>query len=129
MPEFGDVDVAGITAHQLMLAPGLELVYAVTHGLVVVSTSVRALGNVIKHARSMADDPRYRAATASGPAQVTALLFFDFSQLLGLGEQTGLIHGAQLTALLPDLQKIRAIGLDSTGGESDTTAELFIDIP
>jgi len=31
--------------------------------------------------------------------------------------------------LRPDLEKIRAIGLDSTSGESDTTSELFIDIP
>jgi hypothetical protein len=60
---------------------------------------------------------------------VTSLLFFDFSQLLSLGEQTGLIRGATLTALQPDLQKFRAIGLSSTSGESDTTAELFIDIP
>jgi hypothetical protein len=60
---------------------------------------------------------------------VTSLVFLDFSQLLSLGEQTGLVHGPHVAALRPDLEKIRAIGLDSTSGESDTTSELFIDIP
>jgi hypothetical protein len=129
VPEFSDVSVAGITAHELALAPGLELVYAVSHGLVVVSTSAQALGEVISHSRSLADDPSYQAALSGRSDQVTSLLFFDFSQLLSLGEQTGLIGGATLTALQPDLQKFRAIGLSSTSGESDTTAELFIDIP
>jgi len=129
VPEFADISVAGVTAHKLALAPGLELDYAVSHGLVVVSTSLRALAGVIMHARSLADESAYRAALANGPSQVTSLLFLDFSQLLSLGEQTGLMHGPQIAALRPDLEKIRAIGLDSTSGESDTTSELFIDIP
>jgi len=129
VPEFGDVSVAGVTAHKLALAPGLELDYAVAHGLVIVSTSLGALTGVIRHARPLADEPRYQAALSGGPSQVTSLLFFDFSQLLSLGEQTGLMHGPQVAALRPDLEKIRAIGLDSTSGESDTTSELFIDIP
>jgi hypothetical protein len=129
VPEFGDIPVAGVTAHRLALAPGLELDYAVSHGLVAVSTSLRALAGVIRHARSLPDERSYRAALANGPSQVTSLLFLDFSQLLSLGEQTGLMHGPQVAALRPDLEKIRAIGLDSTSGESDTTSELFIDIP
>jgi hypothetical protein len=129
VPEFGDVSIAGVTAHKLALAPGLELEYAVSHGLVVVSTSLRALGEVFGHVRPLVDEPRYRVALANGASQVTSLLFLDFSQLLSLGEQTGLMHGPQVAALRPDLEKIRAIGLDSTRGESDTTAELFFDIP
>ena len=31
--------------------------------------------------------------------------------------------------LLPDLGKVRAIGLSSTSGESDTTTELRLEIP
>jgi hypothetical protein len=59
---------------------------------------------------------------------VTSLLFLDFSKLLSLGEQTGLLGGARLTALRPDLEKVRTVGLDSTSGEADTTAELFLQI-
>jgi len=63
------------------------------------------------------------------PERVRTLLFADFSQLLTLGEQMGLTRGARMTALEPDLQQIRAVGLASSGGESDTTAELFLQIP
>ena len=129
VPEFSDVSLAGVTAHRLALAPGLEIDYAVAHGLIVVSTSLPALGGVISHGRSLPAERAYQAAVANGPSQVTSLLFLDFSQLLSLGEQTGLMHGAQIAALRPDLEKIRAVGLNSTSGESDTTAELFIDIP
>ncbi len=59
---------------------------------------------------------------------MTSLLFLDFSQLLSLGEQTGLTRSVRLTAVRPDLEKVRAVGLDSTSGEADTTAELFLQI-
>ena len=48
---------------------------------------------------------------------MSSLLFTDFSQLLRLGEQTGLTSGARIRELLPDLAKIRAIGLSSASGE------------
>jgi hypothetical protein len=71
----------------------------------------------------------YRATLSSHPQRVTSLLFLDFTQLLSLGEQTGLARSARLRALRADLDKIRAIGLDSTSGEADSTAELYLQIP
>ena len=59
---------------------------------------------------------------------MTSLLFLDFSQLLSLGEQIGLMGRGRIRALLPDLQKIRTIGLSSTSGEADSTAELSLRI-
>jgi hypothetical protein len=41
----------------------------------------------------------------------------------------GLTHGARFRALAPDLERIRAVGMDSTSEEADTTAELFLQIP
>jgi hypothetical protein len=60
---------------------------------------------------------------------VTSLLFLELSQLLSLGERTGLTRSASLRRLEPDLARIRAIGLTSTSGEADTTAELSLQIP
>jgi hypothetical protein len=59
---------------------------------------------------------------------VTSLLFLDFSQLLSLGEQTGLTRSGRFRELGPDLAKVRAIGLSSTSGEADTTVELLLQI-
>ena len=129
IPGLADQQVGGVTVHELGLGPGLQIDYAVFNGLVVVSTSVRAIDEVASRSRSLADDNAYKTVLADQPGQVSSVLFADFSQLLSLGEQTGLTSGARMRALLPDLAKVRAIGLSSTGGESDTTTELHLEIP
>ena len=128
-PEFSDVPVAGITAHRFALAPGLELDYAVFRGLVVVTTSLPALAAIVRPTNTLETEPMYQATLGDRPDQVSSLLFLDFSQLLRLGAQTGLIRGPRLSALLPDLRMVRSIGLASTRGEADTNAELFLQIP
>ena len=127
-PEFNDVQVDGVAVHELSLTPGLQLDYAVFDGLVVVSTSRGGVAAVIAHQRAIAGDQRFRATLATRPRRVSSLLFLDFSQLLSLGEQTGLTPSARVRALTPDLEKIRGVGMDSTSGEADTTAELFLQI-
>jgi hypothetical protein len=73
--------------------------------------------------------PGFRAVVGAYRRRVGSLLFLDFSQLLSLGGQMGLTHSARLSALGPDLEKISAVGLSSTSGKTDTTAELFLQIP
>jgi Protein of unknown function (DUF3352) len=128
VPSFTARSVAGVTAHQLTLGSGLELDYAVFRGLVVISTSLSGIAAVASHAHTLGDDPAYRVALAGRSSQVTSLLFLDFSQLLSLAEQTGLISGARFDALRADLRKIGAIGLSSTSGETSSTAELSLQI-
>jgi hypothetical protein len=129
VPEFNDVPVGSVTAHQLVLAPGLRFNYAVFDGLVVASTSVNGIAAVASRTRTLASDPLFKTSVADRPDRVRSLVFLDFSQLLSLGEQTGLTNGARVRSLQPDLRKIRAIGLASTSGETDSTAELFLKIP
>jgi hypothetical protein len=128
IPSFTQRQINGVTAHQLPVAPGLELDYAVFRGLVVVSTSLGGVGAVASTAHSLADSPAYNATLSARPSKVTSLLFLDFSQLLSLGKQTGLIRGAVSSALRADLSRVRAVGLVSTGGENDSTAELTLQI-
>jgi hypothetical protein len=128
-PLFTDHQVGGITVHQLMPTSGLELDYAVFDQKLVITTRLGAIAALRTHSRALIDEPGYRAALGTGPARVTSVLFLDFSQLLRLGEQTGLTRSAQYNALRPDLQKVRAVGLSSTSGETDSTAELFLQIP
>ena len=78
---------------------------------------------------ALTSDPAYKSTDGDQPRAVTSLLFLDFSQLLRLVEQTGLASSMRLGALQADLAKVRAVGLHSTRGESDTTAELFLQIP
>jgi hypothetical protein len=111
-----------------VFSPGLQLDYAVFDGLVVVSTSLNGIAEIARIGHSLAADAAYRRAFRDRPAHVTSLLFLDFSQLLSLAEQTGLVRGSRLGRLGPDLAQIKAIGASSTSGEADTTAELFLEI-
>ena len=129
VPQLSDLAIDGITAHQLAITSGLQVDYAVFSGMLVVSTSVQGIAEIARNARSLADERAYQATLAGRPDQVTSLLFLDFSQLLNLFEQTGLERGARFRALRPDIERIRAAGLESTGGESDSTAELTLKIP
>ena len=129
VPELTDREVAGATVHEVQLGPGLQLDYAVTGGLVIVSTSVAAIDGVARRSRSLAGDAAYKATLPDQPKRLTSLVFLDLSRLLQLAEQTGLTSGARTRELLPDLSKIRAIGLSSTSRQRDTTTELNLEIP
>jgi hypothetical protein len=128
-PLFNQVTIAGVTAHQIVLVPGLQFDYAVSGHEVLVSTSLDGIAAVLHHASSLVDRPAYRQALGNHPVRVTSLLFLDLNQLLSLGEQTGLISGTRYRALKPDLQRVHAIGMETTSGEAETTAELFLQIP
>jgi hypothetical protein len=129
VPQFADRQVGDVTAHQLTLAPGLQLDYAVFRGLVVISTSLKGIGAVAAGGRSLADQRSYSETLANRPQRVSSLVFLDFNQLLSLAEQTGLLRGTRYRLLRPDLAKVRAVGLTSTRGEADSTAELSLQIP
>ena len=128
-PVFNDRPVGSLTVHQLVLAPGLEFDYTVANGLVILSTNLNAAAMVARHGRTLVDDPIFNRAFPTSPGRVTSLLFLDFSQLLTLGEQTGLERSRAYRSLRADLFKIRTVGLESTSGETDSTAELFLQIP
>jgi hypothetical protein len=129
VPEFNDRSVAGITDHQLALANGLELDYAVFRGLVVISTSLEGVTAVAQRAHALAQDPAFEFALGSRPKHVTSLVYLNFRQLLALGEQTGLTSSARYRKLRPDLEKISSIGLTSTRSKGQSSAQLSVRIP
>ncbi len=63
------------------------------------------------------------------PDRVGTLGFLDFSQLLELGEQTGLNDSRAYLRVRDDLRKITAIGVSSSSGEGESTAEILVSIP
>jgi hypothetical protein len=127
-PSWTDRSVGDVTIHQLALPDRPELDYAVFRGLVVVSTSLSGIAAVANDAHPLSSSPAYRATLADSSGRVGSLLFLDFSQLLSLGEQTGLISGGRFAQLRGALARVRAVGLVSTSGEDETTAELSLQI-
>jgi hypothetical protein len=129
VPEVTDTVVAGVPVHELSLAPGFGLAYAVARGLVAVSTSPAGIAGVFAHPRALGEMPSFRRVLGNNPGQVTSLVFFDLSQLLRLGSRLGLIGGTRQTALSLALEKIRAVGVATWRGATDTTTELLLQIP
>jgi len=128
-PEIADTQVGGATVHEFQLGAGLQVDDAVFDGLAVVSTSIRAIEQVAQRSHALAGDASYRAVLPSGSGQVSSLVFGNVTRLLGLAEQTGLTAGARTRELLPDLARIRSIGLTSTSAKNDTTTKLTFEIP
>jgi|GEM_PF-2013994 len=127
-PEVSVLTRRGATISELTLAPGFQLDWTVAHGLLIVSTTPAGLAAVLDHTAPLSGEPGYRATLGSAPGQVTSLVFLDLAPLLRLGQQTGLIGETPLESLLPELERVRAIGLASTGGGTDTTTQLQIRI-
>jgi hypothetical protein len=113
----------------LGLGGDVQLHDTVSTGLVVISTSFSGAAEIVRRGRALSADRAYRGSVSDRSGRATSLLFLDFSQLLSLGEQTGLARSASYGALRADLARIRAVGLHATGGEADSTAELFLQIP
>ena len=128
VPELADVQIGDATVHEVGLGPGLQVDFGVFNGLAVLSTSLQAIEGVVQRSRSLESDAAYRAVVPDQTGPVSSLLFGDFTRLLTLAEQTGLTSGAATRQLLPDLSKIRTIGLSSTSGKNDTTTELTLEI-
>ena len=129
VPVFNDRTVDGVTAHQLQLANGFELDYAVFRGLVVISTSLDGVAAIAARSHPLAADPGFRYALGARPARITALVYLDVGRLLTLGEQTGLTSSATYRLLRSDLTRVTAMGLSSTRSASATDSELAIHIP
>ena len=129
VPVFNDRVVGGITAHQLQLANGFELDYAVFRGLVVISTSLDGVAAIADRSHALTSDPGFRFALGARPSRVTALVYLDVGRLLTLGEQTGLTSSRTYQLLRSDLAKVTAVGLSSTRTASATDSELAIHVP
>jgi Protein of unknown function (DUF3352) len=129
VPQVTDTEADGVPVHELPLEPGLSIDYGVGRGLVVISTGLTGVTDVFKHSTAMNTTRSFQSVLANAHSPVTSLVFFDLSQLLRLGEQTGLVGSVQQTTLWPALQKIHAVGLESWRGADDTTTQIQIQIP
>jgi hypothetical protein len=105
------------------------LVGEVVDGRVIVSTSRAGLAAARDPSPPLADSEIFKNAVGDPGNDVSSLLFLDFTQLLRLGEQTGLRDNRDYLAVAPDLERIRAVGVSSTAEEGASTSEIHLLIP
>jgi hypothetical protein len=105
-----------------------QLAYAVFGGHVVLDTSAGALTAIIDQTRSLASTPLYRSVLAGSGPSAGPVLFGAINRLVRPGGLSGLLQQLDLQRAIPTLGRISAAGLTSTGGTSETTAEMFFTI-
>ncbi|MDQ3742454.1 MAG: DUF3352 domain-containing protein [Actinomycetota bacterium] len=121
-------DVEGTEAWVLSLPNGARVAYAVAGGQLILSTAPDGIRQILAADESLEDADAFEDVLADRPESVGTLGFLDFSQLLELGEQTGLNNSRAYLRAREDLRKVRALGFSSTSGEGETTAEILVSI-
>ena len=118
----------GVRAQTLALPTGAQVTYAVFDGHLVVGTGPDAIRRIKDAKGSLTDDEAFEKVE-SRPENPTSLGFLDFSQLLELGEQTGLNDSRAYQLARDDLHRVKSVGISSHSGEGETTAEILLSIP
>jgi hypothetical protein len=128
---FQQRELRGADAFALQVTPELEPSYAVSKGAVVASTAGSGLEQ-LRPARSPATAaPVLEDLMPEEGAKVEALAFIDPRKLLALGERTGL-RALGSPAARDDLGRMGIAGAvvkEDDNQPTDTTAELFLEIP
>jgi hypothetical protein len=127
VPAFRTRRVGGIEAFEVDVRPGLRIAYAVDRGRLIASTSLAGILGAVRPGKPITASKTFQSVLTDRPSPVSSLLFVDFSQLLGLGEQSGLAADPGYARSRADLRKIRAIGAASSPEGNLTTAELFLE--
>jgi hypothetical protein len=129
VPSWQEQDLGdGVQDFQLRIASGVELDYAVFDGKLVVSTSLAGVRAVKQGKTHLTDDGGFQATLGDRPGKVTSLVFLNFSQLLALGERTGLSDSRAYLSVREDLRKVKAVGASATGSGGESTTKVFIQI-
>jgi hypothetical protein len=129
VPAWEPASLGGMAAFSLRVTPELGPTYAVSGGDVVISTAPAGLE---RPGGTLADSGGFEATLGDVPEKADSLVFVDLRQLLVLGEQTGLTSIPGLATARDDLARVRAAGAvikQDPAHPSDTTAELFLEIP
>ena len=116
-------------AFSLAVTPQLEPSYAVAGNILIASTHGSGLAQRTLARRGLAQELSLRGVSEEAGGRIEALAFADLRQLLALGERTGLTVGPGFPATRDDLRQVRAAGAVVRREESDSTVELFLEIP
>jgi hypothetical protein len=116
-------------AYTLPVNRALEPSYAIDGNVLIASTAASGLSQRTLAQRGLARELVLREVANQAGGRIEALAFADLRQLLALGERTGLDLGPGFPAVRDDLRQVRAAGAVVRREESDSTAELFLEIP
>jgi hypothetical protein len=127
VPRFQRSEQDGVTVHSVQVSPTVNLAYAVFDEKLVVSTDPAGIAQV-RADGGLADSEPYERATGDLPGDVSALVFLNLDELLGLAEQAGLAEDPLYASLSEDIAKIPSLGLAVNGSDEEIRTKLFLAI-
>jgi hypothetical protein len=110
----------------------LQPSYGLSGNVLVATTAQPGLEQLRAAPRGIAQAPALQQVLSRAEGRVQALGFFDLHALLELVERTGLVAGSGLDAARAALDPVEAVGAvvaQEPDHPTDTTAELFLQIP
>jgi uncharacterized protein DUF3352 len=129
VPRFQSKDVDGVTVHSVQISPVVNLSYALFDGKLVVSTQPDGIAQVRSSAGNLSGTSSYQDATNPLPDPVSALVFLNLDEVLGLAQQAGLAQDPLYASLSEDISRIKSLGIAVRGSDHELRSELFLNIP
>jgi Protein of unknown function (DUF3352) len=128
VPSFQTREVDGVPVHSVQISPTVDLSYAIFDGKLVVSTQPQGISQVRSSGDNLAGTGAYEDATDRLPERVSALVFLNLDEVLGLAQQAGLAENPLYASLSEDISRIGSLGLAVRGDEHELQSELFLAI-
>ena len=128
VPSFQTREIDGVSVHSVQVSPAVELSYAVFDGMLVISTQPEGISQVRSSGDTLAGTSAFEEVKDQLPDQVSALVFLNLDEVLGLAEQAGLADNQLYASLSEDISRIGALGLAVSRSEDELRTELFLAI-
>jgi Protein of unknown function (DUF3352) len=128
VPAFQTKEVDGVAVHSVQVSPSVDLSYAVFDGKLVISTQPEGIAQVRSSGDSLAGTGAYEAATDHLPNDVSALVFLNLNEVLGLAQQAGLAEDPLYASLSEDISHVQSLGLAVRGSDEELRSQLFLAI-
>jgi Protein of unknown function (DUF3352) len=128
VPSIQTRDIDGVTVHSVQVNPSVDLSYAIFDGKLVVSTQPQGISQVRSSGDNLADTAAFEDATDRLPDKVSALVFLNLKEVLGLAQQAGLAENPLYASLSEDISRVGSLGLAVRGSDDELQSELFLAI-
>ena len=125
LPDEGD---RRVTVHSLQVSPTINLSYAIFDGKLVVSTQPEGVSQVRSSGDTLAGTSAFEDATDPLPDRVSALVFLNLDEVLGLAQRAGLADNPLYASLSEDISRVGSLGLAVNGSDDELQSELFLAI-
>lgn len=128
VPSFQSKEIDGVAVHSVQISPAVDLSYAIFDGKLVISTQPEGISQVRSSGDDLGGTGAYQAATDRLPDSVSALVFLNLNEVLGLAQRAGLAEDPLYASLSEDISHVQSLGLAVRGSDEQLRSELFLAI-